>query len=136
MKLDFESTFPAVPAPVHLQLEKALEEKNQMKMQKTKRSAVVLALAIILLMGLMGIAYAAVHTGILDYLVGGEKKASLALMESVQEVTASAREDHIRIDLTGAIFDGDRLALSFTMENEKPEEIALVTLDTVTLNGE
>lgn len=136
MKLDFESAFPAVPAPIHLQLEKALEEKTNMNLQKTKRPAAVLALALALLLGLMGIAYAAVHTGILDYLVGGKEKASQELIDSIQPVAATAEKDNIRIDLTGAVFDGRRLALSFTMENKKPEEMALVTLDTVTLNGQ
>lgn len=135
-QIHFENAFPCVPIPVHLRLENALEEKKQMSMHKAKCPAAAMALILALLLGLMGIAYAAAQAGILDYLVGGEEKASQALKESIQMVQAAATGDQIKIDLTGAIFDGDRLALSFTMENLKPEELALVTLDTVTLNGE
>lgn len=131
----FENAFSSVPAAVHMRLEKALEEKNMNK-QYAKRSSVVLAIALALLLGVMGLAYAATQTGILDYLVGGDTNATQALKDSVQPVTAAAVGDNIRIDLTGAVYDGDRLALSFTMENQKPEDIALVTLDKVTLNGE
>lgn len=133
--ISFENAFPPVPHFVHGQLEKALEEKN-MNMQYAKRSSVVFAVVMALLLGLMGLAYAATQTGVLDYLVGGEENASQALKSSVQSVTATGNGDNIRIDLTGAVYDGDRLALSFTMENQKPEDVALVTLDTVTLNGE
>ncbi|MBE5782802.1 MAG: DUF4179 domain-containing protein [Clostridiales bacterium] len=136
MKLDFHTAFPQVPEHVHMRLEKALEEKETMNGKKARRPAAALALALALLLGLMGIAYAAVHAGILDYLVGGEEQASQGLIDSIQPVAATAAADDIRIDLTGAVFDGDRLALSFTMENERPEDIALVTLDTVTLNGQ
>ncbi|MBQ6803243.1 MAG: DUF4179 domain-containing protein [Clostridia bacterium] len=133
---DWENAFPAVPAMVHLRLEKALEEKGTMNGKYVRRPAAALALVMALLLALMGVAYAAVNSGILDYLVGGEERASQALKASIQPVTATAEKDHIRIDLTGAIFDGDRLALSFTMENHKPEEMAYVTLDEVLLNGE
>ena len=130
----FENAFPSVPAAVHLRLEKALEEKN-MNLNKAKRPVATLAIVLALLLGLTGMAYAATQTGILEYLVGSEEKASEDLKGSVQTVTAEAFGDNIQIDLTGAIFDGDRLALSFTAENKMPGEIALVTLDTVTLNG-
>ncbi len=133
---DWENAFPAVPGMVHQRLESALKEKNEMQARKMKRPMAVLALALVLAAALMGMAYAASRTGILDYLAGGEEKAPDALKNSVQPVNASAEADGIRIDLTGAVFDGDRLALSFTMENTQPESIAMVTLDTVTLDGE
>lgn len=134
--LHWEKVFPAVPPSVHLRLEKALEGKNQMDRKKMKKPVAALALVIALLLALMGMAYAAVHTGILDYLVGGEERAPDALKGSIQPVFATAEADGIRIDLTGAIYDGDRLALSFTMENTRPQEMACITLDQVTLNGE
>ena len=130
----FENAFSSVPPVVHGRLEKALEEKN-MNLQRAKRPAAVLAMVLALLLGLMGMAYAATQTGILEYLVGNEEKASEDLKGSVQPVTSTACGDHIQIDLTGAVYDGDRLALAFTMENTQPENVALVTLDTVTLNG-
>lgn len=130
----FENAFSSVPPVVHGRLERALEEKN-MNRQSAKRSSVVLAVVMALLLGVMGLAYAATQTGILNYLVGGEENASQALKDSVQTVAATASGDDIQIDLTGAIYDGDRMALSFTMENKQPENVALVTLDTVTLNG-
>ena len=134
-QIPWDGLIADVPFSVHRRIEQALEEKKMMNLPKGKYPA-TLALIIGLLLALMGIAYAAVQTGILDYLVGGEDKASEALKGCIQPVTAASEADHIKIDLTGAIFDGDRLALSFTMENQNPEELALVTLDTITLNGE
>lgn len=134
-RMEWENAFSPVPGAVHLRLEKALEEKN-MKVEHAKRPAATAVLVIALLLGLMGIAYATTMTGILDYLVRGEENASEKLKESVQAVEAAGYDDHIKIDLTGAIFDGDRLALSFLAKNEKPEDMALITLDTVTMNGE
>ena len=62
----FENAFPSVPPVVHGRLEKALEEKN-MNLNKAKRPVVTLAIVLALLLGLMGMAYAANCTGILDF---------------------------------------------------------------------
>ena len=129
-----DGAFSPVPDIVHQRLEAALKEKKEMNMNHLKRpTALVLAL---ILIGLAGLAYAAAQTGILDYLVGGEKNASPALIGIVQNVENSVTEDNIKIDLTGAVYDGDRLSVSFDMTNLMPENLAQVTLDEVTLNGD
>lgn len=132
----FDDAFSPVPELVHERFQKALREKNQMKISKTKRSAAVLAVALAIVLALAGVAYAATKLGILDYLVGGEDKASDNLKQSVQPIAVSATGDGIRVNLTGAVYDGDRLSLSFDMESLTPKELAMVTLDTVTLNGD
>ncbi len=132
----WERAFPPVPAQVHAALEKALKEKNEPMMKKRMRPAMVAALALAALLLLAGIAYAATQWGILDYLVGGEEHASVQLKASVQQVQATRTTDDVQIDLTGAVYDGDRLSLSFRLENLAPEKLCMVTLDAVTLNGE
>ena len=112
----FDDAFSPVPELVHERFQKALREKNQMKISKTKRSAAVLAVALAIVLALAGVAYAATKLGILDYLVGGEDKASDNLKQSVQPIAVSATGDGIRVNLTGAVYDGDRLSLSFDMK--------------------
>ena len=135
-QMNWESVYPSVPPSVHMQLEKALEEKKRMNTKKALRPAVAIALALLLTLLLGGAAYAATQLGILDYLVGGENNATEALKSSVQPVLASAEADGMRVELNGAVFDGSRLALSFTEENLVPDDLAWITLDQVTLEGE
>ena len=139
-EIRFESAFPQVPEKVHLQLERALREKKQGAKKRSAGSLKRPALACILVLFLLavsGSAYAlASHLGILDFLVRGDKNATDALKASVQPVAATATQDNIRIDLNGAIFDGERLALSITAQNLEPENLALLTLDSVTLAGQ
>ena len=140
-EIRFESAFPQVPERVHLRLERALQEKEKegknMSARSLKRPALACALALGMLLILSGSAYAlASHLGILDFLVQGDENATGALKAAVQPVAATATADNIRIDLTGAVFDGERLALAFTAQNLEPESMALLTLDSVTLNGQ
>lgn len=129
-----EGAFTPVPERVHQRFENALKEKQNMSIRHLRRPlALILTLA---LLALAGLAYAAAKTGILDYLVGGKDNASDALLGIVQTADGSASADGIRVDLTGAVYDGDRLSLSFDMTNEDPKSLARVTLDTVTLGGE
>ena len=135
-RMNWESVYPSVPASVHMRLEKALEEKKKMNTGKVLRPAAAIALTLLLTLLLGGAAYAATQLGILDYLVGGENNATEALKSSVQHVLASAEADGMRVELNGAVFDGSRLALSFTEENLNPKSPAFITLDQVLLEGE
>ena len=135
-QMNWGSVYPSVPASVHMRLEKALEEKKKMNTGKVLRPAAAIALALLLTLLLGGAAYAATQLGILDYLVGGENNATEALKSSVQHVLASAEADGMWVELNGAVFDGSRLALSFTEENLNPKSPAFITLDQVLLEGE
>ena len=135
-RFDWEKVYGPVPASVHMRLEKALEEKKKMNTGKALRPAAAIALALLLTLLLGGAAYAATRLGILDYLVGGEGSAPDELKNSVQPVLASAEGDGMRVELNGAVFDGSRLALSFTEENLNPHSPAFITLDQVLLEGE
>lgn len=136
--IDFQSVFSQTPETVHLHLENALlnKRKEDTDMNTMKRPLIALMIATLLLT-LCCSAYAlATHFGVLDYLVRGDENASDALKAVVQPVTATQTADDIRIDLTGAVYDGQRLALSFSAENLKPENMAMLALDKITLNGE
>lgn len=133
---DWNAAFPPVPENVHRRLEQALKQKKEpMKMKKTLRPATVLALTLAVLLALTGAALAAEQLGVLDYLLG-RAKPSETLRASVQPAAATETADHIRIELSGVIYDGSRLAFGLTAENLQPDDIAMVTLESVRMNGE
>ena len=133
---DWNAAFPPVPENVHWRLEQALKQKKEpMKMKKTLRPATALALTLAVLLALTGAALAAEQLGVLDYLLG-RAKPSETLRASVQPAAATETADHIRIELSGVIYDGSRLAFGLTAENLLPDVIAMVTLESVRMNGE
>ncbi len=98
--IHFENAFPSVPAVVHLQLEKALEEKN-MNLNKAKRPVAVLILVLVLLLGLMGIAYAATRGGILDFAKEhGEMAEPAYLIDDLEKSAYSLKDPRFRYDRT------------------------------------
>ena len=131
----FDSVYPSVPESAHLRLEKALEEKTSVKTKKIIKPATVLVIALLLMLLLGGAAFAASQMGVLQYLLNGQEPTE-TLKNLAQHMNYSAAEDSIRVDLDSLVFDGDRLALSFTVENQKPDELAMVTLDAVYLEGD
>lgn len=131
----FDTVYPSVPESTHLRLEKALEEKTNVNTKKIIRPATVLVIALLLMLLLGGAAYAASQSGILRYLLGGAD-APDGLKSIVQPAEYTAAEDHIRVELTGLVFNGERLALAFSVENQKPDDLAMVTLDAVYLEGD
>ncbi len=136
--INFQSVFSQTPETVHLHLENALlnKRKEDTNMNTMKRPLIALMTAALLLT-LCGSAYAlASHFGVLDYLVRGDENASDALKAAVQPVAATQTADDIRIDLNGAVYDDQRLALSFSAENLKPENMAMLSLDKIILNGQ
>lgn len=129
-----QNAFPPVPDSVHEALEKALKEKETMKNIQKMRPVFALSMALALVLMLAGAAYAVTQTGVLQYLVSGD--ATQELQSSVQDVTATITEDNIKIDLSGAVYDGKRLAIGISAENLNPEALAMLTLDAVYLNGD
>lgn len=90
--IHFENAFPSVPSVVHLRLEKALEEKN-MNLNKAKRPVATLAIVLALLLGLMGMAYAANYTGILDFAKEHKEKVEPAYLIDNLEKSEYSMED-------------------------------------------
>ena len=126
----FDSVYPSVPESAHLRLEKALEEKTNVKMKKIIKPATVLVIALLLMLLLGGAAYAASRMGVLEYLLNGAEPPA-PLRNMAQQTDYSAEADNIRVDMTGLVFDGERLALSFSVENLQPNDLAMITLDAV-----
>lgn len=94
----FENAFSAVPDAVHRRLEKALEEKS-MKLNKAKKSVAVLVLALALLLGLMGIAYAAAQSGILNFAKEhGEKAEPAYLIDELEKSAYNLKDPRFRYD--------------------------------------
>lgn len=133
----WETALPAVPPLVHARLERALEEKTKMKQttKKVMRPLTAAALAVALLLALTGAAYAVAQLGILDYLIGRQSPTP-ALEEMAQPMAVSETFDQIQLTVTGAMYDGVRLALSFSAENLNPARLAMVNLKAVRLNGD
>ncbi len=96
-----------------------------------------LVIALILLLALMGIAYAAVQLGIIDYLIGPRETPSAELISSAQAFyNVKGEANDLLLTITGGLYDGERLSLSWTLENKKPEAIASICLKGVTFGGE
>lgn len=135
-KWDWENVFPAVPTAVHNQLEQALAKKKAQRSPAPKplRPLAALALALAALLALSGVAYAASQLGLWDYLIKAQSPAP-ALQEMAQDIVATTVYDDIQIDVTGAVYDGIRLSVSFSAKNLKPENLAMIHLSTLRLNG-
>jgi len=107
--------------------------KGEQPMKKKLSTGLILAFA---LLTLALTAFAVSQTGLLNYLVGGSEKASPELKDSLQVIDAAAEHDQIRLSITGAVYDGEKLALSWEAENLKPENPVMLSLASVTAAGE
>ncbi len=133
--MPFDTVYPSVPERTHLRLEKALEEKTTVNTKKYIRPATVLVIALLLTLLLGGAAYAASRAGVLQYLLNGTEPPE-QLKNMAQHRNYATTEDNIQVELNGLVFDGERLALAFSVENQKPDDLAMVTLDAVYLEGD
>lgn len=59
-----------------------------------------------------------------------ERQAAL-----LRQIDASETVDGICLTVTGLLFDGEVVVVDWTIENEKPEALALVRVDSVTIEG-
>ena len=129
---------------------------NSLAMDETKKSApskgkrfggriqlktIVLIAVSVFLVG-MAAAYALSRPAILNWLLGFDAQnqpypAGSALNASVQSIQGEGKADHITVRITSLIYDGERIAFSYEIENDDPAYPAMVALDGhILINGE
>ena len=106
------------------------------------RKMAITVIMIILLIG-MAVAYAASRPAILDWLLGYDGAANQpyaagrSLASSAQNISGENTADHITVRMNSLVYDGERFSFSYEVENDVPEEPALVAIDhSLLVNGE
>ncbi len=140
MKLhELQNTYPTISKDCREALRKGVEAaalgESGRKANKTRKARFSLVLAIVLLLALIGAAFAAAQMGLFDYLFYGQEPSE-GMTASAQTVTARGGADDVEVTITGAVYDGERVALSWSAENKKPESLALIQLKSISLGGE
>jgi hypothetical protein len=107
--------------------------KGENKVTKKLSTGLILAFV---LMALTLTALALSQAGLLDFLIGNPEKASMELKDSMQLIDTTEEFDHIRIRITGAAYDGEKLAISWESQNLNPQEPAMLSMRSVTAGGE
>ena len=98
------------------------------------RRVVLIAAICVLLLG-MAVAYAiATRPAILNWLIGyqdarGYQDANEALEQAAQIVVAENSSDHIAARINSIVYDGYQFALSYELENDQPDQPAMVVVD-------
>jgi hypothetical protein len=127
-ELRFENAFTAVPPAVHMRVTNALAEVKTMK--KTKPVA-ALVLAAVLTLALAGAAYAAIQSGVLDYLFASNEPSE-SQKEMVQPIGTSHVSNGATATVTDAVFDGRELSVGLQFD---AQQNMFVLIDHVTING-
>lgn len=128
-----ENAFPKMPENCYCALMNAARAGSAAR-RRAPRRALALVLLLVLVAALAGAALALTNSGVLRYLLGLDPPGA-ALQGLVQEIRCSAEADDIRFTITGVVYDGERLVLSYDAENLRPEEGAFVRLESIALDG-
>lgn len=123
-----ENAFRGVPPAVHARVLNTLQE---VKTVKKAKPVAALALAAVLMMALAGAAYAAVQSGVLDF-VFQRSEPSREQRDMVQPVGLVHESDGIVTTVTDALLDGRELSVGLTFDSAK--NFYIIT-DSVTVNG-
>lgn len=117
------------------------EDKNKLRVKRTfyffgkTRRMAVFAVLCVLLVG-MTVAYAITKPAILNWLLG-YGNTNPFLEQSAQNITAENSADHITARINGVVYDGYQFAFSYELENDQPDQPAMVVLDgSVLVNGQ
>ena len=117
------------------------EGENNQEVKRTcyffgmTRRMTIFAVLCVLLVG-MTVAYAITRPAILNWLLG-YGNASPFLEQSAQNITAENSADHITARINGVVYDGYQFAFSYELENDQPDQPAMVVLDgSVLVNGQ
>lgn len=124
----FENAFEPVPPIVHTRVQQTLKEVKTVKQAKPITAFV---LAAVILMALAGAAYAAVQSGVLDFVFhsGARSQEQLDLVQSLGIIH---KADGITTTVTDAMMNGRKLSVAFAFETEKP---FYIITDSITVNG-
>ena len=136
MKLsELQNAYPALPQSTRQRMLQAARSASGQrgKARGSLRKGAVIALA--LLLALMGAAYAAARLGIIEYLIG-RQEPTRELSRYAQKLRVRDEADGIAVTVTGAVYDGNELALAYEVENLSPENLAMLRIHSVTLGGQ
>ena len=98
------------------------------------RAVIVIAL---LILALSSTAYALTRPAVLQWLLGHNSPASPELESTAQAIAAEATAEGVTIRITGAVYDGHQLAISYEAENAAPTQPVLIALDScITVGGQ
>lgn len=103
---------------------------------KRKVSVAFILVAALLLITVTALAVVATRPAILSWLLGyGD--ANPVLEQSAQSIIAVNHADHITARINGIVYDGQQFAFSYELENDQPEQPAMVVVDSTALvNGQ
>ena len=124
----YEDAFTGVPPMAHAKVTTALKEVKTMK--RTKPAAALLLTAAVVIL-LTGAAYAAVQSGVLDFLFRN-REPSKQQIEMVQAVGLTHENNGVTTTLTDAVFDGRELSLGLTFQTDQN---VFTVINAVTING-
>ena len=133
MRLDQATLQNMYPAPTEefahrmAQLPHALQAKETPPVKHAIPRAAVIAALIVLI--LSSTAYALARPAVVDWLLGAMGHGSTELENTAQAVHGEANAEGVTIRITGAVYDGSQLALSYEAENAAPDQPVLIALD-------
>ena len=133
MKLDQVRLQSLYPAPTEdftrrmMQFTHALQTRKAPPVKHAIPRAVIIAVLIVLI--LSSTAYAITRPTVLDWLLGAMGYGSTELENTAQAVHSEATAEGLTIRITGAVYDGSQLALSYEAENAAPDQPVLIALD-------
>ncbi len=123
-----------VPEIVHQKVLLALQETKTLKPVRRRFSAGMIVAALVTLL-LMGAAVATNQWGVLDYLFGGAQNASEETMKKVWPVGQTQTAQGVTATVGSVLYDGERIALGWVLENANPEEPVYFILDPPMADG-
>lgn len=103
---------------------------------KRKISVAFILVAVLLLITVTALAVVVARPAILNWLLGyGD--ANPVLEQSTQNIIAENRADHITARINGIVYDGQQFAFSYELENDQPDQPAMIVVDSTALvNGQ
>lgn len=136
---DAKKAYPPTPDWFTGYVRHALNQTEEIAMKRisAKKPATSMALALLIVLLLTGIAFAASHFGLLDYLLpGGVHEPTKELVDSIQQLNASGSDDGVKIAVTSGIYDGERISVTWMTENTNPKMPVVVELESIMLDGD
>lgn len=108
-------------------------EKEEQQVKRIPFRAVIIAAVVLILMATTALALT--RSAVLNWLLGS-RPASPQLEQTAQTIIGEGKADGITARITGLVYDGNRFAFSYEVENSDPAAPVLVAIDPeIQLNG-
>lgn len=134
-----KNAFIPASADFHNHVTHTLDHMEALTMKKTSMRISAVAIALIILL-VAGIALAAAHFGVLDYISYHDDEGNALVNENViphiQPIDVSDHGEVANLTIHDAICDGTTLSMAWTLENTLPDEDVFVIWYPVIENGE